>query len=313
MIALLCSGQGTQHREMFRLSGALPEASTIFAAAERVLGIDPRAFVLAAADACLYANRAAQILCVTQALAARALLMDVIPDRHIVAGYSVGEVAAWGVAGLLGAEQAISLASVRADIMSRASSADDGLASVRGLRYETVERLARETQTEIAIVNPNDTFVVGGSGGVLRNFCEAALAAGALRAALLPVGVASHTSRLAAAVAPLRAAIAAHRPAHPSAGVLLLSALDGSAVSEPEAGADGLARQISTRLQWSTCLSAAVERGASLFVELGPGRALAEMARAAYPDVPARSLDDFRTPEGLLSWIGRSRHSPSVN
>lgn len=306
MIALLCSGQGTQHREMFRLSGALPEPSTIFAAAERLLGVDPRDFLRAATDSAMYANRAAQILCVTQALAARALLANIIPDRHIVAGYSVGEVAAWGIGGLLGPDQAISLASIRADIMSRASSAGDGLASVRGLIYETVERLAHEAQTEIAIVNPNDTFVVGGSGAAVRNFCEAALAAGAVRAAPLPVGVASHTSRLAAAVAPLRAAIAAHRPSNPPAGVLLLSALDGSRVSEADTGADGLARQISTRLQWSTCLDAAVERGASLFVELGPGRALAEMAQAAYPDIPARSLDDFRSPDGLRSWIGRS-------
>lgn len=308
MIALLCSGQGTQHREMFRLTGALAGASRTFAAAERVLGVDPREFVRAATDSALYGNRAAQVLCVTQALAARALLAGAIPDRHIVAGYSVGEVAAWGVGGLLGIEQAISLASVRADIMSHASRADDGLASVRGLGYGMVERLAHETQAEIAIVNPNDSFVVGGSGAALRNFCGAALAAGALRAAPLPVGVASHTSRLAAAVAPLRAAITAHRPVHPPAGLLLLSALDGSLVSEAETGADGLARQISTRLQWSTCLSAAVERGASLFLELGPGRALAEMARCAYPDIPARSLEDFRTTDGLLSWIGRSRH-----
>lgn len=307
MIALLCSGQGTQHREMFRLSGKLPGASAIFAAAERVLGADPRDFVRAASDSAMHANRAAQILCVTQALAARVLLTDIIPDRYIVAGYSVGELAAWGVGGLLGPDQAISLASVRADIMSRASSAGDGLASVRGLRYETVERLAHETQAEIAIVNPNDTFVVGGSGTAVRSFCEAALAAGALRALPLPVGVASHTSRLAAAVAPLRAAIAAHRPANPPAGLLLLSALDGSVIFEAETGIEGLARQISTRLQWSTCLGAAIERGASLFVELGPGRALAEMTRAAYPDVPARSLDDFRSPDGLLSWIGRSR------
>jgi [acyl-carrier-protein] S-malonyltransferase len=74
------------------------------------------------------------------------LLADIIPDRHIVAGYSGGEVAAWGVGGLLSPDQAISLASVRAEIMSRASGAGDGLASVRGLVYETVERLAHETQ-----------------------------------------------------------------------------------------------------------------------------------------------------------------------
>lgn len=310
MIALLCSGQGTQHREMFRLTGELAGASRIFAGAERALGVDPRDFVRAATDSALYANRAAQILCVTQALAARALLADIIPRRHIVAGYSVGEVAGWGVGGLLDPEQAISLASVRADIMSRASGADDGLASVRGLMYETVERLAHEAQVEIAIVNPNDAFVVGGSGAAVRNFCEAALAAGALRTALLQVAVASHTSRLAAAVAPFREAIAAHRPADPPAGLLLLSALDGSAVSDVETGADSLAREISTTLHWNTCLGAAVERGASVFVELGPGRALAEMAHAAYPHIPARSLEDFRSLQGLLSWIGQpgSRH-----
>ena len=306
MIALLCSGQGTQHREMFRLTGELTGASMIFAAAEHVLGIDPRDFMRDATDSAIYANRAAQILCVTQALAARALLTNIIPRRHIVAGYSVGEVAGWGVSGLLSPQQAISLASVRADIMSRASSAGDGLVSVHGLGYETVERLAHETQVEIAIVNPNDAFVVGGSAAALRNFSEGALAAGARRAALLPVAVAAHTSRLAAAVAPFRAAIAAHCPSAPPADVLLLSGLDGSAVSEVEAGAETLARQLSTTLHWSACLDAAVERGASLFVELGPGRALADMARAAYPDIPARSFDDFRSPHGLLSWIGHS-------
>jgi [acyl-carrier-protein] S-malonyltransferase len=306
MIALLCSGQGAQHREMFRLSGEAAGASRIFAAAAPFLGVDPRNFVRVATDSAMYANRAAQILCVTQALAARAVLADIIPVRHIVAGYSVGEVAAWGVAGLLSADQAISLASVRAEIMSRASGAGDGLASVRGLLYDTVARLAHETQAEIAIVNPNDVFVVGGSEAAVRNFCEAALAAGALRAAPIRVGVASHTSRLAAAVAPFRAAIAAHHPANPPAGVVLLSALDGSAVCEAVSGAEDLARQISTSLHWSACLHAAVERGAGLFVELGPGRALAEMAHAAHPDIPARSFDDFRSADGLRSWIRRS-------
>jgi len=307
MIALLCSGQGTQHREMFRLSGEAADAPMIFAAAARALGADPRDFVRVAADAALYANRAAQVLCVTQALAARALLADSIPDRHIVAGYSVGEVAAWGVAGLLGAEQTISLASARAEIMSRAAGAGDGLGSVRGLPCGTVERLAREAGTEIAIVNPNDSFVVGGSAAAVHHFCEAALAAGAQRAAPLRVGVASHTSRLTAAVAPFREAIAAHCPAVSRPGVLLLSALDGSAVADVKAGADGLARQIGGRIHWSACLDAAVEGGAGLFLELGPGRALAEMAHGAYPDIPARSLDDFRSPAGLRSWIGRNR------
>lgn len=307
MLALLCSGQGTQHREMLRLTENLPVAEPIFAAAARALGADPRKLLQTAGDSALHENRTAQILCVTQALAARTLLSDALLHRlHIVAGYSVGELASWGVTGLLTPAQTIDLSGTRADIMNGASAPDDGLASVRGLARESVERLAQQTQIEIAISNPNDVFIVGGNSLSLREFCEAALAAGAQRAALLPVTVASHTSRLTGAVAPFRAAIAAQHPLRPPAGTILLKGLDGSPVFDIESGMDALAQQLNSPIDWSACLAAAVERGATLFLELGPGRALAEMARAAHPCIPARSLEDFRTAEGVLTWINLS-------
>jgi [acyl-carrier-protein] S-malonyltransferase len=48
-----------------------------------------------------------------------------------------------------------------------------------------------------------------------------------------------------------------------------------------------------------------VEAGASTFLELGPGRALSEMATSAYPGIPARSLEDFRTLTGARTWLAR--------
>ncbi|MHA7151339.1 malonate decarboxylase subunit epsilon, partial [Burkholderia pseudomallei] len=39
--------------------------------------------------------------------------------------------------------------------------------------------------------------------------------------------------------------------------------------------------------------------------ELGPGRALAEMAAAAFPALPARSLADFRSWDGVRAWLSR--------
>ena len=56
-----------------------------------------------------------------------------MPDRLIVAGYSVGEVAAWGVAGLLGATDTLDLVARRAEAMDAASPPGDGLLFVRGL------------------------------------------------------------------------------------------------------------------------------------------------------------------------------------
>ena len=214
-VALLCSGQGTQHREMFRLTADLPAAAGIFSAAREALGSDPRTFVLTASEASLHANRTAQILCVTQALAAATMIAGALARRTIVAGYSVGEVAAWGIAGLLSLQATIDLARIRAEIMDGASRTDDGLGFLRGLPRERVAALGSQHGVEIAIVNPGDAFIVGGSRPSLLAFVEAALAAGATRAGLLPVSVASHTSQLEEAVAPFRDAIDAHEPKRP--------------------------------------------------------------------------------------------------
>jgi malonyl CoA-acyl carrier protein transacylase len=43
-------------------------------------------------------------------------------------------------------------------------------------------------------------------------------------------------------------------------------------------------------VQWATCLEACVEAGALAFLELGPGRALAEMAASAYPAIVSREV-----------------------
>jgi hypothetical protein len=83
------------------------------------------------------------------------------------------------------------------------------------------------------------------------------------------------------------------------------SGIDGSPVVNISAGLNKLAKQISHTVQWAHCLEGCVEAGASVFFELGPGRALNEMAAGAYPDISARSLEDFRTLQGARAWLAR--------
>jgi [acyl-carrier-protein] S-malonyltransferase len=66
-----------------------------------------------------------------------------------------------------------------------------------------------------------------------------------------------------------------------------------------------LALQISRPIQWAKCLDGCIEAGAVAFLELGPGRALADMAAGAYPHIPARSVDDFRSVKGIVDWLSR--------
>jgi hypothetical protein len=48
-----------------------------------------------------------------------------------------------------------------------------------------------------------------------------------------------------------------------------------------------------------------LEAGASAFLQLGPGAALSNMFASAYPNIPSRSLDDFRSIQGVASWVTR--------
>jgi [acyl-carrier-protein] S-malonyltransferase len=232
-----------------------------------------------------------------------------LPARFLVVGYSVGQVSAWGVAGLLSEDALLALAARRAELMDRAGGEHDGLVSVRGLPRDQVEALARQKNVEIAIVNPGDAFILGGRAEAISAFHDAALEAGAQRSTILAVSVASHTSRLAAAVPALREAITAAGPSSPKAGVTVLDGLNGETLFTVDRAIDTLSRQIAEPVQWAACLDAAIERGATAFLELGPGRALAEMAGNAYPGIPARSLEDFASADGVRDWILRETTS----
>ncbi|GEP60079.1 ACP S-malonyltransferase [Reyranella soli] len=305
-LALLCSGQGLQSERMFALTGDALPAAGLFEHAARLLGGDARDLVRQSDDATLHGNRVGQVLCTLQAVAAQACLGDAWPRPLVVAGYSVGEVAAWSVAGLVAPETALDLVARRADAMDAASSAGDGLLFVRGLTRATVETLCRLHDAAIAIVNPGDAYVLGGNGASLDALAIDAKARGASRVVAIAVRVASHTPRLSAAAAAFREFLKRAPVANaPVAGVRLLSSIDGDTVVDVGAGIDKLAAQVSQTVQWATCLDACVEAGATAFLELGPGRALAEMALLSHSDLPARSLDDFRTLDGVRAWLGR--------
>lgn len=305
-LAILCSGQGPQGPQMFALTGDAPQAASLFTHAAILLGgRDPREMALSADEAVLHRNRNGQILCVVQALAAKTSLDDALRRPLIVAGYSVGEVAAWSVAGLVEPMATLHLVARRAEAMDAASAPGDGLLFVRGLARDTVEELCRRHDAATAIVNPGDAYMLGGTGPGLDALGKEAKQMGASRVVRAGVNVASHTARLSAASTAFGVILNRTPVTAPAAGVRLLSGIDGSAMLDVRSALHKLAAQISQTVEWAACLDACVEAGASCFLELGPGRALADMAAIAHPGIPARSLEDFRTLQGVRAWLGR--------
>ena len=307
-LAILCSGQGGQHAGMFALTGGCPAAQALFAQAATLLGHDPRSWVSSVEAAALHANRTAQLLCVLQALCAAAALEDALPRQRCIAGYSVGEIAAWSVAGLFAPRDALVLTAARAEAMDAARHGVQGMLFIRGLSRAVIEGLLAEQDAAIAIINPGDAFVVAGTHAALQSIAAAAQRQGAAR--VIPVGVeiASHSPLMREASATFGTQLAHVSVADtPTPGTRLFSGIDGAVVLNGPAAVRKLASQLSQPVQWAACLDACVEAGADAFLELGPGRALAEMAANAHPGVAARSVDEFKSLEGVRAWLARPR------
>ena len=304
LLAILCSGQGGQHAGMFDLVADCAPAQPVFAAASEQLGTDPRRLVQDS-GAALFEDRVGQVLCCTQALAVWVALEQARPARAVIAGYSVGELAAWGCAGAFDAETMLRLATLRAKVMDEAAPENSGLAGIVGLRRPVLEPILARHATRIAIINDVDSFVVGGPVEALAATCRDAAARGATRTVTLRVAVPSHTPLLAQAVPAFHAALHDAAPRALTPRYRLLSGIDGDSVFDLETGCEKLARQIATPINWAACLTACRAAGAETALELGPGAALSHMAARVFPDGRARAAQDFRTLPGLQAWLAR--------
>lgn len=299
-LCILCPGQGDQHPRMMQLVQEEAAAKVVFEEATEALGEDPRDWLLTPRE--FYRNRFAQpLLCVAQ-LATWTVLRGMLPAPRLFAGYSIGELAAYGCADAVGCRELTLLARRRALLMESATAIPSGLLAVSGLGRDQVERLCQGEEAQIAIVNARDRFVLGAAQACIRELQQAVERQGG-RATPLAVGVASHTAGLASASEAFRAILTDSALRAPMTPVL--AGINGLPVYTREAAVETLARQISTPLDWAACLNALPEMGCTLVLELGPGIALSRMARQRWPEIPARSVEEFHSLAGVVEWVGR--------
>ncbi|WP_242346970.1 ACP S-malonyltransferase [Anaeromyxobacter terrae] len=302
-LAVLCPGQGHQHPAMFDLAVASPRGAEVVAAARAVLGEDPVARARSGGPD-LFANAIAQPLLCAAELATWAALREALPPARVVAGYSLGELAAYGCAGALSPGDTVALAARRAALMDAASPAGGGLVALRGLALARAEALAGEVGAELAIAIAPDHCVVGGAAGPLAELERRARGLGATTVQRLPVDVPAHTHLLDAAVEPFAAALARSGLRDPP--IPVLAGITGAPARTRAAAVTALSLQLARRVEWGRCLATAAELGCSIFLELGPGNALARMAGEAIPGARARSVADFRSLDGVVRWVEAS-------
>lgn len=300
--ALVFSGQASQHPGMLPWLDADPRAAaTLHAMGERI-GTDWRT---ALQDDGRRSNNAfAQVLITGTALGAWASIQDQLPQTSaVVAGYSVGELAAFACAGVLSAEQALALAQQRAVLMDQAVlGRQTGMMAVTGLSEGRVLATCAGLGLECAIRIHSGQSVFAGTDDALNQATPRLLALGAV-CKRLDVRVASHSSWMAPAAQEFAKILADLPFAAPLCPIATNA--DGTLVRQPAALRQALSRQLASTVQWAACMGAIAERQVACVLEIGAGSALAKMWNERYPDIPARSIDEFQHPQGAVAWIER--------
>lgn len=297
-LGIVCSGQGTQSAAMLHALRGHGDAEALISQAGDAVGADLWD-LCERDDPRLYDNGIAQpLLCAAQ-LAVWAVLAPQLPRPRVLAGYSIGELAAAGCAGAIAPRQVIALARQRAHAMDRAAGQPTAMAAVRGLSEDALSGLCARDGVWVAIDNGPDRKVVGGPVAKIETFCRDAEAAGG-GVTRLAVRIASHTPMMAPAVPGFREAVAACASAPK---VPVLAGIDGAPVFTAERLVKALSEQLSKVVRWDDCMGGLAEMGCRAVLELGPGDSLARMLRDRYPEVPVRSVSEFRSLSAAARWV----------
>lgn len=240
---------------------------------------------------------------VTQPLVVAAALLafeeadgrGIVPADAIVAGHSVGELAAAAVAGVITSDEAVALAAVRGAEMAKACALEPtGMSAVLGGDEAAVLARLGELGLEPANINAAGQIVAAGLHTALEEL--AANPPEKARVRSLPVAGAFHTRFMAPAQDAVAAAASAITPSEPTR--TLLSNSDGKPVTS---GADALAKlaaQVTKPVRWDLCTATLKENTVSAVAELPPAGTLVGIAKREMRGTPNLGL---KTPEDIAA------------
>jgi [acyl-carrier-protein] S-malonyltransferase len=224
----------------------------------------------------------------TSLVAWEALVAEgVVPD--VVAGHSLGEVAAAVAAEVLEVGDAAALVAARGRAMGEACRATPGgMAALVKISPDAVDVLVAE-DPDLVVANDNAAgqVVVAGSPAAIQRVRERARDAGG-RALPLDVEGAFHSPAMApavGAVADVLATVAVRDAARPLvSGTTARPSRSGAAIER--ALVDGILAPV----RWREVQQELVELGVEHLVEVGPGGVLAGLARRAAPDLQVHTV-----------------------
>ncbi|AHV93799.1 malonyl CoA-acyl carrier protein transacylase [Bordetella holmesii 41130] len=228
------------------------------------------------------------------------------PLPAVMAGHSLGEYAALTAAQSLALEDAVRLVRIRADAMQAAVPVGTGaMAAILGLDDDAVRAAcaqgAQGEAVEAVNFNAPAQVVIAGHKAAVERACEAAKAAGAKRALLLPVSAPFHSSLLKPAAEVLAKALAdaaVHSPAVP-----VINNVDVALPSDPAAIRNALVRQAWHAVRWVETVQAMKAQGVTHVIEFGPGKVLTGLTKRIDGDLTGLAVTDPASLDAALALV----------
>ena len=292
--AVVFAGQGAQAVGMGKdLAGAYPACQALFDKADEVLGFKLSKLCfegpiedLTKSSNCQPAIFVTSIACWT-AFAAKAAPLSV----KGTAGLSLGEWSALHMAGALSFEDTLRILQARGLYMQEACEArKGGMVSVMGLPMEKLQEVCTASGVEIANLNSPEQTVLSGDKAAIEVAEKKAKELGAKKTVILNVAGAFHSSLMAPAAAKLNEFLAKVTIRQPQIPVV------ANATGLPHGGPDEIRRemvkQVTSSVQWVSCVNWFKANGVAEYVECGPGKVLAGLIKRIDSNATAVSIQD---------------------
>ena len=263
----------------------------VVADAEAATGRPLGRLLLDADAAELSTTGASQLAVLLTSLVAWRALDDTVDQAPVAfAGHSLGQISALIAAGAIAPDDGYRLAARRADLSQLSADARPGrMAALVGTDLDVAAAVC-EGGSDVWIANDNapGQIVIAGTPEGLEAAAVRAKEAGVRRVMPLDVGHAFHTPLLSEAADDLRHLLDTLTFLTPAAPVVANT--DAAAHTDPAGWPERLARHLVEPVRWRESQRTLADLGATTFVEIGPGRVLAGIAKRAVPEISVRNL-----------------------
>jgi [acyl-carrier-protein] S-malonyltransferase len=305
--AFIFPGQGAQYAGMGReLFEHHAEARAVFEEADRVLGFPVSSLCFNGPEEDLKITENTQPAILTVSVAACRVLESKGLRPDVVAGHSLGEYTALVAAGALKFADAVALVRRRGRYMQEAVPAGAGaMAALLGIDLATVqsvcERAAQGNIVAPANLNSESQTVIAGHQQAVERAAALAKESGAKRAVMLQVSAPFHCALLKPAEERLGPELDACAFADPQCPVV--TNVDAQPVTSAAAARDALKRQVSRPVRWQEGVQWMLSQGVKTFVELGPGKVLSGLVRAADKSALTFNVEDEKSLENTFGGL----------